>query len=146
MRWWIVLLLVGPSASWAGTQIQMDSMSVNGLEVRHFQCDLQSGGFFAGAGAVASLAKQKEAFDTCQATGGAFHVSWTWSGGRTTNSTVVASSASSQNTCVQAALSKVASELVGSCSAIVLTGPQKAAESAMATLPCASTNTCPSAK
>lgn len=95
--------------------------------MRDLSCELTSGGMFASMLAVSSLAKQKSAFDACHPEGAAYAVSWTWTGGKTTDAKLVKASVAGKETCVQAALTAVTADLAGTCTATVLGGAGVAA-------------------
>lgn len=120
-----VLVLAGGAR--ADTNVTVGKMTVDGQEVRDLKCSLKKGGFFAVAGVVGALSKQKKALDACHPGGAAFQVEWKFEGDKTKDVVVVKSSAKAKNKCVVAALGKTKAPSEGTCSAVVLVGKSEAA-------------------
>ena len=114
--------------------VGIDTMTVDGQEVRALSCTLESGGLFAVAGVVGSLAAQKTALDACLPSGGAFEVEWSWVAGKTATQKVLKASTASASTCVQGALGKTTSGVNGTCKAVLLLGEPVAAAAAATAL------------
>jgi hypothetical protein len=114
----------------AGTVLNVDTLAVNGFEVRTLSCDLPSAGFLASIGIVTALAGQKSALDACAPEGQAFRVSWTWAGGVTTATAILGSSSPARDACVADVLKQVAPSQDGTCSAVLLAGEAAAAGAA----------------
>lgn len=119
----MLLVLIGMAL--ANTTVQVGSMSADGLEIRDLDCSLESGGLFASALVVASLAEHKDALDACAPQGGAFAASWSWGAGST--SEVSSGVPESGNRCVQKALQATQTDLKGQCTAVVLVGEPEGA-------------------
>jgi len=116
------------SVAQAETSISVDAISVDGLSVRALSCSLEKGGLLASAMVVGALSSKKAALDACAPGGAAFSATWTWGA-----ETVVASVSGSKpdaTDCVTAALKDIPSPVVGTCSALVLTGEPAAAAAA----------------
>jgi len=139
MRWYAVAeralaglvvwaLLAGTAV--AGTTVRVESMTVNGLEVRSLACELKGSALLGVMQVVASLAEQKRALDACVPAGGAFLVRWTWAGRKAKDVTVEKASHPDRADCVSAALGKTKSDLGGTCTAVVLVGKSAAARAA----------------
>lgn len=131
------LIAAGLTAAllWSGIaaaklNISLGSLSADGQEVRNLSCELDSGGLFAGIAVVSALAKQKRALDACAPEGAAFSVQFTFVGGGAKEAKVLASSAKGKDACVSRALGRLRTDLVGSCTAIVLAGNAAAARKA----------------
>lgn len=114
----------------AAVKVSADSMTVDGLEVRQLQCELESGGFLATMQVVGALAKRKKALDRCAPAGAAFDVQWTWKGKGPVPVEVRRSSSPKKEACVARALKKTSSGPKGTCTAIILTGKKAAAAEA----------------
>lgn len=121
------------TAALAGGTVEVESLSVDGLELRELSCALDRAPLLGPLVVGASLAAQKEALDACAPAGHAFRVAWTWSD--TTTASVGAASTKGAEDCVRTALEKMTPALTGRCTAVVLTGPTEAAEKARAALP-----------
>src|SRR5436305_1096734 len=130
----LMLGVLGTPPAAAEMNLDVDKLSSNGLEVRKLSSKLSTGGLFGAMLIVGELAKQKKDFDKCAAAGAAFRTEFTWKDGKTTNAKVTASSDAKANDCVIMALKKTKAAVVGTCTAIVLTGNQAKAEAAAATL------------
>lgn len=126
----LTAVLLWSSAAAAKFNISLGSLSADGQEVRNLSCSLDSGGLFAGLAVVGTLAKQKRALDACAPEGAAFSVQFTFADGGAKQAKVLASSGKSKEACVSRALSRLRTELVGTCSAIILTGNPTAARKA----------------
>lgn len=122
----MLLVLIGMAL--ANTTVQVGSMSADGLEIRDLDCSLESGGLFASALVVASLAEHKDALDACAPTGGAYAASWSWGAGSFAE--VSKGVPESGNSCVQKALQATQTDLKGRCTAVVLVGDPEGALSA----------------
>lgn len=114
--------------------LNVGSLSVDGLEVRELHCTMENVNFLSGMQTVAALSARKADFDACAPEGAAFTVKWTWGDKGTSNVAVVSSSKPAANACVQKALVKASSDLRGSCDAMILAGDPTAAAAAAATL------------
>lgn len=125
-----MLLLFLLSQAPAGMTLEADSMSADGVTIRHLSCDLNSGGFLALIGVVSSIAGQKPALAACAPAGGAFALDWTWSQGRTAAVTIGNSSLPGKNACVQTAMRATTSGVDGICKGILLIGDAAGAEKA----------------
>lgn len=128
------LLSTAMSPAFAGTDINVEEMNVDGLVVRELKCSLASGGFLGPITVVGTLAQQRTAIDACTPTGGAFRATWTWTGGKVSAAKVDQSSPAAKSACFQAALQAATPSLDGSCSALVLAGETAGAETAAASL------------
>lgn len=123
----VISALVAPLAlggqAWAGSNITVGSMTVNGLKVVNLKCDLQNGGFMAAMVVVSGLAKQKKALQGC-AKGKETAVShWTFGGGKIKKASVSKASSAKVKKCVKKALLRVkAGKLIGTCSAGIIVG------------------------
>jgi len=124
-------LLLAPATGLAETNLTVESLAADGMQVRDLTCKLQEGGMFAMIGVVAALAKQKPALDACAPAGAAFRVKWTWSA-KPTDAVVEAGSAPKAMACVAKALKATQGPSAGTCTGLVLTGPVEAAEKAAA--------------
>ena len=122
MWWW----------SWtpalAGGTLSVDSLSVDGLELRAMSCTLDQQLLLGPVTVAAALASQKAALDACAPGGEAFQVTFQWAS--PPSATVDRASAKSAAPCVQKALAAVAPPVAGTCTVVVLTGPTPAAEAA----------------
>lgn len=125
-----MLFLFLLTQSFAGMTLQADNLSADGVTVRSLSCDLNSGGFLALLGVVASIAPQKTALDACAPAGAAYEVNWKWEGGKTGAVTVGRSTLPAANGCVQKALQATTSGVDGSCKAILLVGKAEVAAAA----------------
>lgn len=128
-----LLLLIG--AAVAGTNLSIEELSVNGVEMQQLRCDLSSGGFFAGAAVVGSFAEQKAAIDACAPQGAAARLKWTWNPAEPVKLEVVHSSTASINRCLVDALQKISPSVQGACTGVLLIGENAAAKTAAAALP-----------
>lgn len=124
----LLLLLVWSAV--AGMTLNMDTVAVNGVELRAVRCELNSGGLLASIGVVASVAEQKAALDACAPAGAAAQVGWTWKDGKAAETTVQRIEGSAQSACIQAALKRTVSGIDGVCQAVILLGPAEAATKA----------------
>lgn len=136
-RWYrpLAALLVAaplllPARAGGATRVSVESLNVDGVEVRDLACELDEGGMFAVMAVVGALAKQKKALDACAPAGAAFHTTWTWSGGKTAAVEVKRSSLPPKDACVARALRAAGSGPAGTCEAIVLAGAAKGAQAA----------------
>lgn len=120
------------TAAFAGGTVDVESLSVDGLELRELSCTLDKAPLLGPLVVGAALAAQKDALHACAPEGHAFRVEWTWSD--RTSASVTAASAKGADDCVKAALEKMPPALTGRCTAVVLTGPTEAAEKARAGL------------
>lgn len=126
----LTAVLLWGSVAAAKFNISLGSLSADGQEVRNLSCSLDSGGLFAGLAVVGTLAKQKRALDACAPEGAAFSVQFTFADGGAKQAKVLASSAKGKDACVSRALSRLRTDLVGTCSAIILAGNSTAARKA----------------
>ncbi len=131
MRVWTVFggLLVASSA-FAGMTLNVDSMTVNGFEVRQLSCEVSKGGLFASAEISGAIAAQKSAFDACVPSGAAYRIKWQTAGGTLLSSSVEAGSNDAKKACIGAALKQLKSGSDATCSATILVGEQAAATAA----------------
>ena len=127
-----LVLLIGLAR--ADATVAVDTLSVDGLEVRALQCRLESGGLFASAMVVGALSKQKPALDACAPQGAAFRIGWTWAGGGTTVRTITGS-APDKTDCISAVLKTIQAPSGGACEAVLLVGQPAAAAAAAEALP-----------
>lgn len=125
-----MVLLFVLSLAPAGMTLEADSMSADGVTIRHLACDLNRGGFMALIGVVSSIAGQKTALEACAPAGGAFALDWTWNKGKTAAVTVGNSSIAAKNACVQTAMQATTSGVDGVCKGILLIGDAAGAEKA----------------
>jgi len=114
----------------ASTTIQVESMTVDGQEVRELECELEKGGLFAAAAVVGALAKQKGTLDACMPSGGAARVAWVWAAGSVKSASVSQVSDDRHKACVTEALRGMGAPMGGSCKALLLIGPAAAAKEA----------------
>ena len=121
---------LAPAHAASKTRVSVESMTVDGQEVRGLSCDLDDGGMFAVMAVVGALAKKKKALDACAPGGAAFRVTWAWAGGKTADAAVAASSLPKKDACVTAALKQASSGPEGTCEAVVLVGAAEAARKA----------------
>ena len=121
-------LLLTPA--WAGSTIQVEQMNIDGVEVRSLRCDLEKGGLMASMTVVAAIAGQKAALDACAPAGAASQVKWTWAAGATSGVSVVQSSAPETAGCVNKAMTTITTDIVGTCEAVIFSGPAEAAAAA----------------
>ena len=111
-----------------------ESMSADGLVVRHLKCGLGSGGMFAALGIVGALAGQKKAFDRCARKGGAVDLTWSFAAGKVTSVEVDGAQPPKAGKCAAKALKRAKLPFTGRCKARVLLGAEKGAEQAAAKL------------
>jgi len=131
----LVLVLVAATApASARTRIEVGDLVVDGQAVRDLRCDLDQGGFFAGAAIVGALAKQHKAIAACAPAGDAARLSFTFSAGKTVDVAVVAAANAPVGECVKRALVQVQADDVGTCSATILTADNDVARKAAAAL------------
>ena len=130
-----VCAMVFSEPAWAGMSLSVDAMTVDGLELRKFECEVEKGGFLASAEIAAAPAKQKPAFDACAPAGAAFQVAWTFTDGPATVVSVSQTTASHANKCIEQALFGARSTAHSTCAAVILTGDATAARAAADTLP-----------
>ena len=130
MRGLMVLLVCMPLVATAGTTVDVDSMSVNGMQLQDIHCELTQGGLFASMAVAGEIASQKEAFDACAPAGAAVAMSWVWSGGATEQVHVRESTHASANDCMVTAMTAIQSQQSGSCRATLLVGDTPAGERA----------------
>ena len=116
------------------SDLNVGSLSVDGLEVRDLACTMDQVNFMTGMQTVAALAARKADFDACAPEGAAFAVKWTWGSKGTADVGVVNSSKTTANACIQKALVKASSSLTGKCTAVILAGDATAAATAAAAL------------
>ena len=114
----------------AATQLNIDSLSVDGAEIRSLSCQIDKGSLLASMSIGAAIAAQKEALDLCAPKGAAFSVSWTWRGDNSTSEVLKSSDESARN-CIGASIATVQAPLQGTCSAFLLTGDIEQAEIAL---------------
>lgn len=134
---WVGLLSVSLLAARpvsADMSLNVGKLSSNGLEIRSMSCKLQSGGLLGSMLIVAELAKQKKAFDRCSSSAAAYKTEFTWQKGKPTQAKVLSSSAEKGNACIVAALKKTQAAVVGTCTAVLLTGDTAKAEAAASAL------------
>lgn len=110
--------------------MNIETVAVNGVELRAVHCDLNSGGLMASIGVVASVAEQKAALDACAPAGAAAQVGWTWKDGKVAETTVQRMEGKAAASCIQAALKRTVSGIDGACQAVILLGPPEAATKA----------------
>lgn len=123
MRKLLVLLIAYSAPASAGMSLNVESMTVDGLEIRDLSCEITSGGLFASAEIASGLAKQKASFDQCVApAGAAFRMQWSVAGGPATGTTVLQSTAPAADKCMVAAFAAVSSTSVASCEGTILAG------------------------
>ena len=138
----ILLLLVW--SAFAGMTLNMETVAVNGVEMRAVHCDLNSGGLLASIGVVASVAEQKAPLDACAPAGAAVQVGWTWKDGKVADTTVQRIEGKAQASCVQAALKRTVSGIDGACQAVILIGaPEGATKAADVLVPPAAPEVAP---
>lgn len=125
-----MLLLLLVWSALAGMTLNMETVAVNGVELRAVQCELNSGGLVASIGVVASVAEQKAALDACAPAGAAARVGWTWKDGKVAETSVQRVEGTAQASCIQAALKRTVSGIDGVCQAVILLGPAEAAAKA----------------
>jgi len=130
----ILLFLAALSPAHAGSTIEVNQMAVDGVEVRSLRCELEKGGLMASLTVVSAIAGQKAALDACAPPRAATQVKWTWAGGATADVKVVQSSAPETAACVNQAMSTIATNIVGACEAVILSGPTEAAQAAAGAL------------
>ena len=130
----LLALLTLSAPARAGATIQVDQMTIDGVDVRALRCELEKGGLMASVSVVAAVAGQKAALDACAPTGAASQVKWTWAGGATSSVHVAQSSAPETAACVNQAMSTITTDVVGVCEAVILSGPTEAAEAGVAAL------------
>jgi|GEM_PF-4522855 hypothetical protein len=106
----------------AGSNVNVGSMKVDGLEVKQLSCKLPGAGFLAAAQVVGGLSKQKKALKRCGKKGAQARVRWSYAGGRATSIEVSGVSGKVKG-CVKRAMKKVKGNLTGTCSASILLGP-----------------------
>lgn len=121
-------------ATLAAGDLNVESMSVDGLEVRNLACTLEEVNFLSGMMTVAALAARKADFDACAPEGAAFTVRWTRGEKGNLEATVLGSSKPAANACMQKALVKASGDLKGTCTTTILAGEPGAAASAAAAL------------
>jgi hypothetical protein len=130
----LALVLASTSPASARSRIEVGDLVVDGQAVRDLRCDLEKGGFFAGAAIVGALAKQHKAIAACAPAGDAARLSFTFSAGKTVDIAVVAAANAPVGECIKRALAQVASTDVGTCSATILTADNDLARKAAAAL------------
>lgn len=112
----------------AAMTLNVESMNVDGLEVRQLQCELEDGGLLASMLVVGALSQHKAALDACAPEGAAFKTTWTWAAGQTSGVSVDLSSKPAKNACVTKVLGdQVQAPVTGTCSAVILVGEAAAA-------------------
>ncbi len=120
----IFCLLAYPSN--AGMNLNIDSLTVDGLEVRKLSCQLNDANLFSMTQIVAAMAKQKTAFDQCAASAGAFKIKWNWASGKI-EAKVLTANPESATSCIESVAQKIQPNMTGSCEGFVLTGDSKKA-------------------
>lgn len=120
---------------WSGSaaakfNLSMGNLTADGQEVRNLSCALDGGGLLAAITVVSTLAKQKSALSACAPQGAAFTVQFTFADGGAKEAKVLASSAKGKEACVSRALTRLRTELSGSCTAVILVGDAAAARRA----------------
>lgn len=131
----MVAWLLAAAPARADMTLNLGKLSSNGLEVRSLSCKLKSGGLLGSMLIVAELSKQKKAFDRCGPKGAAFRAEFTWQQGKPTQAQVLASSEPKGDACLVAALKQTQAAVVGTCTAVLLTGDTAKAEAAAEGLP-----------
>lgn len=126
----VSLSMLATRSATADMTLNLGKLSSNGLEVRSLSCKLQSGGLLGSMLIIAELAKQKKAFDACAKTPAAFRAEFIWQQGKPTQAKVLASTEPKGDACVVAALKKTKAAVVGTCTAVLLTGDTAKAEAA----------------
>jgi len=126
----IVAITLASSAALAGTRLAIESIAVDGQEIRKLQCTLQKGGLFAGAALVGTIAKHKKALDACGPKGEAAVIDFTWAGGNTTKVSVTKASSKKAGACIAKVFQEMKPTLAGTCSAVVLVGDAKKSNAA----------------
>jgi len=124
------MLLLLLSVAFAGAQVTIDEMTVDGLSMKSLSCSLERGGLFGPMVVVAAVAGNDEALDTCAPGGAAFKASWTWKGGKTVAVDITEASDPTRANCVEEALKSVTADLEGTCTAVILVGDETAARAA----------------
>ena len=119
-------------AAVAGSTLNVETMSMDGLELRELSCELEKAPMLGAIVVAGALAAQKDALTACGPDGQAFRVQWTWAA--VTTATVTASSLPDTDSCVTEAIGKVPPALPGKCTAVILTGPVEVAEAARSKL------------
>jgi hypothetical protein len=113
--------------------VNVNSLVVDGLEVRALQCSLAAGGLLAPVLVVGTLAQNKPALDACAPAGAAVDVTWRWEVGATRDVKSSAGPTPTVDACVTTVMSGLApaqASLVGTCTARVLIGDPVAAKAA----------------
>ncbi|MED5369997.1 MAG: hypothetical protein VX899_03200 [Myxococcota bacterium] len=130
----VLLGLTLSGVAYAAASVNIASMDVDGVRIRDLSCELSSGGGIMGGMVVAStLAGQKTALDACAPEGGAFKAEWTWTEGSTKVDKVTGVPEKGA-ACVKEALGPMQSASTGTCTAVVLIGPNEVAEAHYKTL------------
>ena len=127
-----LILLMLPTLATAGTTVDVDSLSVDGLPIRDLHCDLTQGGLFASVAVAGVLAEKKTAFDACAPDGAAVTLSWRWDGGATHDVRAGSSAPEGASACVRTAMTTIQSPQSGTCRATLLVGDADAAQRAWA--------------
>lgn len=122
------LLFASPPALAAEASLAVDSLTVDGQEVRALSCTLREPDLVALLTVVGALAQQKAALDACAPRGAAFRVRWTW-GAKTAAKVEAARAPKAAEACVARALERTRGP-AGACGAIVLAGDPAAAAKA----------------
>lgn len=119
------------AAAWAGSEVSLDTMTVDGLEMRAVTCTLQGFDLTWMLKLQQGLVDSKKAGDACVPKGAAIRVRWDWKGKGKAAPTVVKSSATAkQNACLTPILTLETAPLDASCELTLLYGEPAGARAA----------------
>lgn len=117
--------------AWGGSDVSIESMTVDGLEIRDVSCSLQGFSFTWMVELQQSLAASKKPGDACVPKGAAVRVRWNWQGRATAKPQVVKSTATSeQQQCLSRVLTLETAPLDATCELTLLYGEPTAARAA----------------
>ena len=125
-------LLTLLSTAQADLTLSLDTLSVDGLEVRDLSCTIKQGGLLASTMVVGALAGQKTDFDASAPAGSAFRLDWSWDSEATVHQ--VSGGTPAQQTCITEALQAISPPTQGRCAIILLAGEPAAAKAAAAAM------------
>ena len=100
----------------SGANLTVESLTVDGFTVTNLSCRLNSGGFFAGAQLVGSLAAKQKSIRKCGKASDNPRVTWSMDKGKTRDVTVTNVSKKVER-CVAKSMKRVQTTLTGSCAA-----------------------------